>query len=157
MMLPCFYPRNCMIGTVAVTDDGTHTPAIGLYNNSTGNNLIVIRNLNASFAQAAAFVYSYVTQGIIGSASGTAAPFMTGDVAAGGALYADAGTNYTVKNYNWNELVFATPAWVHDFPFVGIQPGQTWVLWTPHISSQVMTVSLFWQVVPAEGLTDRDY
>jgi hypothetical protein len=151
-MKPRFDPRRCARGLVSVTDDGTNTPAIALYNNAPGQQLVVLRNINAVYTVAAVHAFSFVTQGPIGSLAGTVAPFVAGDAAPVGALYANAGTTYTVHDTNWNELVFATPAWVHDFPFLALQPNQSFVLWTEHLPTQMMTVSLWWQVIDAEDL-----
>ena len=136
--------RSGYIGTTP-TNLGTHT----LYNNSTGANMLVIRDISVGCATAGDLIVGGITQTILGAVAGLAVPLVAGmSSLAGLHYYADTATAISVDWFaGAGELTGRFP---HDFPLAILQPGWGFAVQDKTAAHQMMC-SFIWEMLdPAD-------
>jgi hypothetical protein len=98
-----------------------HFATVSLYNNSTGAQVLVVRDLHVD-SNGEPIGTGYVS-GTIGTHTGLEASLLVGDAIKPGLVYTLDDT--TLLSYDWGSTngTAVDAWWPHDFPFAVIQPG----------------------------------
>jgi hypothetical protein len=148
-MYRLFRPRQSVRGR-ATTGTPTNLATIGLFNNSTGRSVLVVRDITVSGPASDTVAASYQrTQ--IGSTAGQSASIVSNEAAQPGIIaWVDTATVYS------GDYVLALTAqgvfwWQHDYPFAVVEPGYTMVF-QDATAAHAISVSLIWEAIEIDQL-----
>lgn len=139
-----FRPRQAMLGSYLSTAP-THTATISLFNNSTGAQYLVVRDLFIPTVSAApAFVSQQ--QGQIGTTAGLQQPVVSSNAALPGLVFFNDTT--TVYNSAW---LWSNGSFSHEFPLAVLLPGWSFVV-QARTGAQALAVGFIWEAIFADEL-----
>jgi hypothetical protein len=141
-------------GRGTTTASGSAFNVISLYNNSTGNELIVVRNVVTDALHGVIFgvMHSY---GATGSNTGTVTRIMAGEPVRAGQIYVTNVPNTNVPDFYPAMNAGQVNEWP-DWPVSILPPN--WSLWALNqVISTQLSVSFLWEVVTASELAELGY
>jgi hypothetical protein len=149
-MLPRFKPRMCARGSITAASDTDLYAVAMLYNNSTGRDLLVVRDVqpNSGGAPGTATPFDLLIgykQGNSGTIGGIITPLVPGDTTPPGQLYTDiVAFDAFNSDYALGGQLESVGAWVHDFPFAILQPGWSLQILVA-VPDTAFQAAFFWQ------------
>jgi hypothetical protein len=144
-----FRPRQALAGMKA-SGVPVNLATIGLYNNSTGRALLVIRDFAVN-GTANDNVQVSLQAGAIGTSQGKVSPILfSGEVRPGLIASIDTATAYAGV-YMVNLSSLGTFEWYHDFPIFVVEPGIS-IVWQGMTAAHAVTVSAVWEVIEIDQL-----
>ncbi len=139
-----FRPRQAAFGSF-LSGTPTNKQSTSLFNNSTGEFYLAVRDLTIPLLNGSAAFIS-VQQGSIGSHSGVEQPIVASAAALPGQVFSsDTATSF---NSAW---LYGNGAWAHDYPIAILPPG--WSLMVQcRIGAQAMAVGFIWEAIYPDEL-----
>lgn len=153
-MHPHFRARRCARGTIEVSSDSNTYPVAYLFNNSTGPELLVVRDMqpwSGTPTTTGTDIGTYYLHGTTGSQGGTITPLVPSQAILAGQLWGDKIADpFTPADYLFGGFEVTASGWIHDFPFAVLEPGWSLALFVDNKNSDVQ-IAFYWQVChPAE-------
>jgi hypothetical protein len=128
----------------------TNLATVALFNNSTGPQVLVVRDILIVGTANDMIATAYVP-GQVGASPGLVQPLLPTDaLPAGLVTSADTVTSYPA-DYLLPLSSTADFEWWHDYPFAVVTPGWSFVL-QERTSAKAMTVSLLWEAIAIDQL-----
>jgi hypothetical protein len=144
-----FRPRQASRG-FKTTGVPTNLATISLFNNSTGAELLVVRDMTISGTASDQVAVSNVG-GQVGSSQGLVHSVVVGGAATPGLVASiDTATVYPA-DYSIALSTLAVFEWMHDFPFGVLLPGASLVFQVT-TAAHALSVSLLWEAVSEDQL-----
>ena len=144
-----FRPRQGVRGR-AITGTPVNLGTVGLFNNSTGRSVLVVRDITVSGPASDTVAASY-QRGQIGTTAGLQASMVANEPLQPGTINSiDTATVYA------GDYVLALTAqgvfwWQHDFPFAVIEPGYS-LVFQDSTATHAIAVSLIWEAIEIDQL-----
>lgn len=144
-----FRPRQAVRGR-STTGTPVNLATVGLFNNSTGRSVLVVRDITVSGPASDTVSASY-QRGQIGSTAGLQASIVANEAAQPGTINSvDTATVYP------GDYVLALTAqgafwWQHDYPFAVIEPGYS-LVFQDGTAAHAIAVSLIWEAIEIDQL-----
>jgi hypothetical protein len=144
-----FRPRQAMRGFKA-SGVPTNLATIGLYNNSTGPLVLVIRDITLSGTANDSIALSYQPIQLGGTLGKVQAMDSSGAVQAGLINGVDTATVYA-GDYSFSLGAFANFSWLHDWP-IAVLIGGVSAVFQCSTAAHAIGVSLTWEAIPVDEL-----
>jgi len=144
-----FHPRQAMRGR-ATSGTPTNHATVSLYNNSTGQATLAVRDVTISGTASDTVAIQYA-QTQIGTTAGQQAALVANEAVTPGLMaWIDTATVYS------GDYVAALTAqgafwWQHDYPFALVQPGFS-LIFQDITVAHALTVSLIWEAIEIDQL-----
>ena len=141
-------PRQMARGLITLTTP-VNSATLSLYNESLGDRLLVVRAYNL-FTTVAHLVLVQLQQNKQGTAGGSVAPMVPGDVTAGTLYSLDTATVLPNPDYIV-DLPYNRPAWDYAFPFQVLHPN--WSLsFQDTTAAETMRLAIMWEAIYPDQL-----
>lgn len=144
-----FRPRQASRGS-AHTGVPVNLATIGLFNNSTGRSVLVVRDISAS-GTAGDTIYASYARGQVGTNAGLSSSMVANEAVQPGSVnWIDTATVYP-GDYTLSLTAQGAFWWQHDYPFAVVEPGYT-LVFQDSAAAHAIAVALIWEAIEIDQL-----
>jgi hypothetical protein len=144
-----FRPRQA-VRALKATGTPTNNATVGLFNNSTGPYILVVRDLTILGTVSDVIAASYA-DAQIGTSQGKVQSMLPTAAVQNGLLASVDTATLFPGDYDLSLSTTGVWEWEHDFPFAVIEPGWSLVFQDPTVAHAI-TVSLVWEAIQIDQL-----